>query len=506
MCIHGSLTCFKLIMKSNYPLYHHVEKAAEVLSKEFFSRFCLCPLTGTEEDLKVYDALEADKVPVVISDTFSLPLSNEIDLGTILFRIGTCPSELSLLQSIERISSDKYEAMREAGKKAVDMLKDSPVWRAAPVHPDFCFPAITTDGRLLREQERFRFSWRKLKGRVLFFGGGKFLQRLLDATNGGRGGPEIIGIADDATKEPSTKYGYPLKHGSCFRPDEFDAVYLATDSMEDRFAERAREFYGADVELLYPSVLMIAEHLIHEDEEPEIPRLIPPPVAEHPQKLEGITVCSGYADFLSWTLPENAKHFDRFVVVTSPEDSETQKIAEQCGAEVVISKRFRENGASFNKGKMLNDGLKQLDMKSWIVITDADILFRPDFRQRIFSRFLNRENLYYATRFNTPPINRETWLTEWFSKPEMFRNLEFSDPGSNQMPWGYFQLFYRKTQPNYSEDFDTAGDVDYEFQSRWPKDNQVLLPEAVIHISHGNLGSNWQGRSSIPMRMRSTDK
>jgi len=45
------------------------------------------------------------------------------------------------------------------------------------------------------------------------------------------------------------------------------------------------------------------------------------------RKIEGVTVCVDYADFLEVTLPQAMKAFDNVIVVTSKKDKETQKLA-----------------------------------------------------------------------------------------------------------------------------------------------------------------------------------
>ncbi|MCP4644253.1 MAG: hypothetical protein GY851_27670, partial [bacterium] len=48
----------------------------------------------------------------------------------------------------------------------------------------------------------------------------------------------------------------------------------------------------------------------------------------------------------------------------------------------------------------------------------------------------------------------------------------------------------------YDEHFETACDVDYAFQDRWPRTAKILLPELTVHIPHGTEGTNWSGRVS----------
>ncbi len=477
-----------------HPLLKRVASAAESLSAAFHERFALCPLIGTSQDCCVYDALADGRIPVVISDALGLPLADRIDYPSFLFQIGTCASELDLLRGIDRLPERDTCKMLEAGRAAWERHFRDEHSRVLPQLSDVAFPARSADGRLLREPERMRYAWRSLRGRVLIFGAGKYLRRLMQAT-GGRNGPEVVGIADDAAEEPSELYGLTLASGTYFQRSEFDSVFLATDRHEDLFATRVGELYGEGVPLLRPSALMDGLSEAGDDEESCCVQRVPPP-ARYPAKLEGVVVCVHYGDFLSWSLPRNVRHFDRFAVVTSPEDEQTQSIAKACGAELVISERFREGGAVFNKGKMLNDGFEQLAMDGWVLVTDADVMFRPGFRRRLFSRLLNERSLYYATRFNTPAERREGWMTRWFARPQCFAELAFDDPGMDQMPSGYFQLMHGSCGQRYSEDFPSAGEVDYEFQERWPVSHRVLLPEGVVHIAHGTPASNWKGRTS----------
>ena len=67
----------------------------------------------------------------------------------------------------------------------------------------------------------------------------------------------------------------------------------------------------------------------------------------------GITVCVNYADFLKVTLPNNSSLVD-MKIVTSSDDEETKKISKANGITPYISDSYKENGATFNKGKMIN--------------------------------------------------------------------------------------------------------------------------------------------------------
>src|SRR5690554_3721807 len=93
------------------------------------------------------------------------------------------------------------------------------------------------------------------------------------------------------------------------------------------------------------------------------------PERNRPEFIDGLSVCVGYADMLAVTLPLNRKHCRRFVIVTSLEDSATQRIANEHNCEVVVCDRLRtgkiprdygEREPTFNKGAAINDGMNAL--------------------------------------------------------------------------------------------------------------------------------------------------
>lgn len=237
-------------------------------------------------------------------------------------------------------------------------------------------------------------------------------------------------------------------------------------------------------------------------------RVAPTNKTLHPKKVELLLVCVGYADFLRATLAWNMKQFDRTVVVTSSDDLDTQQVAKEAGATLVVSDRHKENGAAFNKGKLINEGFKALDFDDWVMLSDADVLFMPNFRQEFMRRIWNPGVLYYGTRFNTPPTGILPWVERFKKNPALANRLSLGNPADNQMPWGYFQLFNCRaqtirgqvpTRQIYPENFTTAGGVDKKFHEGWPTNRKRLAPPPtfkVVHMYHGKLGTNWAGRRS----------
>ena len=224
-----------------------------------------------------------------------------------------------------------------------------------------------------------------------------------------------------------------------------------------------------------------------------------------PRRLECAMVCVGYSDFLEATLPWNIRHWDKVVVVTSPEDEQTIAVAGRHGAQVMTSDSYRARGASFNKGAMLNAGLACLDRDDWVMLTDADILLPPSFRQEFNQLVWNPGVLYYATRTHTPAKDVLRWVDEYKRDPSLADALQMRNPYADQEAWGHFQLFHaaaaslRGLEKIYSENFTSAGGVDRHFMERWPPHKRHLTHFTIVHMNHGHEGINWAGRRSTPL-------
>jgi hypothetical protein len=202
-----------------------------------------------------------------------------------------------------------------------------------------------------------------------------------------------------------------------------------------------------------------------------------------PSKLSGVVVCVNFSGQLAETLPRNIGLFDQFVVVTTSDDQATQDVAKTHGADLVISDRCYDNDHSFNKGRMLNDGLATLKNPDWVIMTDADIVLNPNTREFVMSHSLNPGCLHFTKRHD--------------------RGGAASPFGqANMAPCGYFQLFNPKAKAirghwpkPLGENFCSAGGVDDLFWQQWPRDKLVFLPDLEVeHIPDGGFGQNWNGK------------
>jgi len=265
----------------------------------------------------------------------------------------------------------------------------------------------------------------------------------------------------------------------------------------------------------------------------------------HPRHIEAITVSVDCGEELRRTLPGRVRQVDRYIVVTATHDALTQRVAREAGAVVVVTDACYDDHASFNKGAMLNAGLRALKLGDWVVLSDADIFFPPEWREHIARLVLNPGCLYYTRRWHLPQDAEEP---DW----NLVTDRHLLDPGGNDRPWGYFQLWNVRasclksrggvgempadTETRRHGDtemggivarspgslspllplspspciplrfplcFCSAGTVDHWFCLQWPKEKTIRLPAGdhrfdMLHLWHGPLAGRWNGRRARP--------
>ncbi len=234
-------------------------------------------------------------------------------------------------------------------------------------------------------------------------------------------------------------------------------------------------------------------------------------------RLSYVTVCVNYLDYLRVSHHHNlsAAAFDDYVVVTTTEDKETTAWT-QAHKEItpVYTDAFYRNGARFNKGLALSEGLnalKSICEPEWVVTADADTFCLPDWREQIVGTpetpprvRLDKEWLYGAERVLVPTWKdyERLWVDdlETFESPKGFA-------------FGYWQLWHWDSQAFQSriaaaEMYPTGNDcteVDWRFYRSWGNlepgyeratGRIAKLPFKVINL--GPHGVNHQKRVSEP--------
>lgn len=253
-------------------------------------------------------------------------------------------------------------------------------------------------------------------------------------------------------------------------------------------------------ECLQPEYRLSAENYLETQGGTRVQRITTGHRSLYADRLDGLVVCVGYGQTLRTSAAHNRPLFDRLVIVTVPEDLETQQVARDVDAELVISNRRHQNLASFNKAALLNDGLDYLRPRDWLLLHDADILLPPSLRTWAFSRVLNPGVLHWTSRYHArSPAETAAVVEDWGQVYRLTRDYV----GGDCQAWGFFHLAHpralalRERGLRMLECFPTAGSVDHEFMLRWPRSHRQRIDSeqdrtlSVVHVWHGNPASGW---------------
>jgi hypothetical protein len=225
------------------------------------------------------------------------------------------------------------------------------------------------------------------------------------------------------------------------------------------------------------------------------------------KRVAAVVTCVGRAEQLRHTLLWNVGQVDKvYVVTTSTDDATRRLVLGHPDAELVVSDRCFEGGDAFNKGKLINDGLRAVHAPDWVVLTDADVLLNRDLKAFLATHALNPGVLYGATRFDVQPGDVVDWLA---GRPV---NLAFAGK-ANAEPNGYFQMFNRRASAVrdrwpavMAETFCSAGGIDTWFLQQFAGGKRHVIPGVpVTHIAHADgevIGAGWNGGGAGGPRWR----
>jgi hypothetical protein len=238
--------------------------------------------------------------------------------------------------------------------------------------------------------------------------------------------------------------------------------------------------------------------------------------APDPFKIEAVVVCDKYADFLAHTLPTNKFLFDRIVVVTSYEDSETRRVCEHYHVECLPTDGLQSRKKEFHKGVGINVGLGKLSLGGWVVHMDADIYLPPQTRILLETADLAADFIYGIDRFRVK--GHDAW-SEFLSMPKLqheasvYIHTHAFPIGTRVMhsfaggyvPVGFFQMWHPGVSgiKDYPAEHTTAGRGDTLHAERWPRALRGFIPEIIgYHLeSHDSaMAANWSGRTTAPFR------
>lgn len=240
----------------------------------------------------------------------------------------------------------------------------------------------------------------------------------------------------------------------------------------------------------------------------------PPAPCPPPLKLECVIVCDRYHDFLAKTLPHNKQLFDRIVVVTSPEDSDTRRVCEYWHVECICTDKLNSRWGKFCKGAGVNAGLAKLKLDGWVVHMDADIWLPPLTKIILNASTPDPETLYGMDRFivkgykawaemmELPALQQECSVYVHLNAFPLGERVMAMDAGG-YVPIGFFQMWNPGATgiKTYPEEHTSAGKGDMVFAKQWKRQKRAFLPELVayhLESEDSEMEANWHGRKTKP--------
>jgi hypothetical protein len=261
-------------------------------------------------------------------------------------------------------------------------------------------------------------------------------------------------------------------------------------------------------------------------------------------KLEAVTVCIGYADFLAQTAKYNVGLFDEWFVITTESDEQTREVCRRHSIKTLLSddagpetpaasgdgktpaasggvKRLAAGLGPrvFNKGRLIERGLQFTAAQGWRLHLDADIICPPNLHQLLAAADLDERKIYGADRImihssaEFAKLLKTGWLTHTYHvevrPPSGFQiGTRWAHHEVGYVPIGFFQLWnstadlWRGTRIKpYPTQHNTACRTDVQHALQWDRSRRELIPELyVVHLESepAPLGANWSGRTTRP--------
>ncbi len=238
-------------------------------------------------------------------------------------------------------------------------------------------------------------------------------------------------------------------------------------------------------------------------------------------RIEAVTVCVGYADFLNETARHNRHVFDRWIVITRLDDKETIATCKRHNLHCLTNAEFGRAGEPFNKGRAISIGMTHLSTDAWNLQIDADIVLPSDTRRQLEIAHLDPACLYGVDRIclhswdEWKRLESSGYLHDQHGHHLVTLFPEAGEPGARVVrgkfgwvPIGYFQLWHGSEGvhegmrwKDYPDNNSSAAHSDIKFALHWDRRNRVLIPEIIaLHLESTRqpYGVNWGGRKTPP--------
>ena len=198
------------------------------------------------------------------------------------------------------------------------------------------------------------------------------------------------------------------------------------------------------------------------------------------RKLDVVIVSVNYNDFLLISLENNSKIFENITVITSSNDFLCQKICEKFKVKCIVTDVMYEDGALFNKGKAINEGIRSIVDPDYILLLDADIVVM----EKIDAYSLEDDVFYTSDRYMVNNFDSyQSYISGDLDKDSFLLD---DDKG-----YGFFQLFNYIQDIKYPEFSNDASTDDIIFRDSF--NLRKSIEKTILHLG---LDSNWKGRCS----------
>lgn len=235
-------------------------------------------------------------------------------------------------------------------------------------------------------------------------------------------------------------------------------------------------------------------------------------------KIEAVTVCVNYADFLVESAQNNKHLFDKWVIVTDPDDSATREVCRRFNLQTILTSDHKQ-GESFAKGYAVERGLQHFSANGWRLHLDADMVLPSNFRNTLTQCRLDESFIYgidrimIQSRADWEEVKKSGYLHDQHDYHSRIRfpgkygvGSRWANPFQGYVPIGAFQLWHSsqdewrgvRVKP-YPTNHGNACRTDIQHGLQWDRNKRALIPEIIaIHLESEAVpkGANWNGRTT----------
>ncbi len=234
-------------------------------------------------------------------------------------------------------------------------------------------------------------------------------------------------------------------------------------------------------------------------------------------RLEAVTVCVGYGDFLAASAPYSLHHLDRWLIVTEPNDHETREVCRKWSLECLLTEDHKRG--NFAKGRAVERGLQHLSADSWRLHLDADIVLPSRFVHLLESADLAEDEIYGCDRIMVKSWSEWQRLLKsgWLKTQHDYHNRlswpagfpvgdRWGSLSTGWVPIGFFQLWHAGADEHkgsrikpYPSRHNSACRTDVQHALQFDRRKRSLIPEVVVaHLEseQAKTGANWNGRKT----------